>query len=144
MTRMRITALVLAAGVLLGAVPAGLNSTEQYLAYRVRLERGDSGYAMTALLDRIARARAYEIVTNKTHVFTTYWRLGLRCTAAEILGWSVIADGRDAVRWVIRHWNLSASHRPFLDNVDRRWRHYGVGAIRSRGYWYMVVAFSEC
>lgn len=140
----RIIALVLATGVLMGAVPAGLTTTERYLAYRVRIERGESGYAMTALLTRIARARAREIDDRFRHDFRTYWRLGLTCTAGEIIAWSVEPDGRAAVRWAIAGWLASPIHRPFLENDGRKWRHYGVGAYRAKGRWWLVVSFSRC
>lgn len=137
-------ALILAALILMGAVPPGLTDTERYLAYRVRIERRETSYAMTARLDRIARARAYEVASRFRHDFATYWRLGLQCTAGEIIGWSVIRPGREAVAWMIDSWRRSDIHRPFLRNHGRKWRHYGVGAIRANGRWYMVVSFSAC
>lgn len=142
-------ALVLAVILLLGtAAPAAaytapdLSWTEEYVAFRVRIARGESNYVRRrADLTQAAQARAREISVHFSH--DGWWDDVSKANCyllGEIIGTSTIDHGRQAARYVFSLWEASPGHRALLHNT-RDFNRWGVGAHYAGGRWYFVVTF---
>lgn len=148
--RRRLLAVLLAIAAVLAApaAPAAgytapdLSSVEEYLAYRVRIARGETTYrARRADLTAAAQSRAREITVSFSH--SGWWDNYSRCPChllGEIIGTSSFDDGRRAVRHVVHMWAASPGHWSLMTNRTdfQRW---GVGGRAANGGWYFVVGF---
>lgn len=114
---------------------------ESYLAYRVRLARGESSYRLDAGLSRLAEVRSFEYALNDQRSVRPHRQLvEVPCAWGEILGWSVRPQP-DATRWVMAAWRRSPTHWTVLRGG---WTRYGVGVTYRGGAWYMAVVFAQC
>ena len=133
-------------------VPSGLDGAERYLAYKVRVERGEAWYFMNWYLTRAAQVRSTEIADchatrgwgSWCHDLDAVWDIGYGCTAGEILAWTSYDDPADAVRFAIDAWHESPGHAPLLHNDSGGWDRYGVGVAYVRGNHYLAVLVGAC
>lgn len=122
--------LALAAVLMFGA------PTDSYLAYRVRIARGETSYRLDTGLTILAATRAREAGTTWAHRQVSE----VPCAWGEILGWSA-QSGKNAVRWALIAWRRSPTHWRVL---RAPWRYYGVATYRRADRTYMAVVFAQC
>ena len=117
------------------AVAAG--GPEAYLAYRIRVARGEAHYRLDAGLTRLAEKRAQEIALG---AFAHRYLTEVPCGWGEVVAWSS-REPITSVRWVMSAWRRSATHWAVITGA---WGHYGVGTYYRNGAWYMAVVFAQC
>lgn len=124
-----------------GATDVHAGTSQSYLAYQVRLLRGESFYRLDSGLSRLAMQRAREYALNTDRANTPHRALSeVPCRWGEVLGWSV-QSRVPATRWVAQAWRQSTTH---WSVIRTSWRHYGVGAFYRAGAWYFAVVFASC
>jgi len=130
------------------AAPVSAASPETYLAYRIRVARGEDHYRLDPGLTRLAEKRAREVgeaVAAATVVLplTSYHRplVEVPCGWGEVLGWVGLDSPTDGIRWIMAAWRNSPGHWTVISGT---WARYGVGAYFRDGRWYLAVVFSRC
>jgi len=128
----------------LAPLPAAAGGPEAYLAYRIRLARGEEHYRLDVGLSRLAekRAREYAAVMG-VRPWGNHHRPLVEVPCGwwgEVLGWTRV-DGPAGIRWVMAAWRRSPAHWAAIVGT---WAYYGVGAYYRGGAWYMVVVFAQC
>jgi hypothetical protein len=117
--------------------PVGASGPEAYLAYRIRVARGEAHYRLDAGLSRLAEQRAQE----SSRAFRHRRLVEVPCGWGEVLGWVSLTGPDPAARWVMAAWRKSTRH---WEVVQMSWAHYGVGAYSRDGRWYFAVVFAQC
>lgn len=134
---MRRAAIALAAFIFLAAAPAD-SDPARYLAYQIRIARGEQHYRLDAGLSALAAKRAREYALNPQRGHRAL--VEVPCRWGEVLG-RTWREARPAVRWVAAAWRRSPAHWRVISGS---WARYGVGAYFRDGSWYVAVIFADC
>jgi hypothetical protein len=125
----------------------GFSLPERYLAYLVRVSRGESTYHLSQRLIDIAGRRAVQISYHFAHDHDLH-AMGIPrwCWWGEIIAWTTVNNPADAYRrttgrWVIAAWKASAPHRAVLYG---HWSRWATGMYWRLGRWWAVTVFERC
>jgi hypothetical protein len=135
------------AALLVLATPVGASGPEAYVAYRLRVARGEAHYRLDPGLTRLAEKRAREVAAAYAAAtvilpLTSYHRplVEVPCGWGEVLAWTN-RGGPAGIRWVMAAWRHSPTHWAV---ISAAWARYGVGAYFRDGRWYFAVVFAQC